>query len=372
MRSSARRERLVRAGAAALLCGASLAFLARDILALGQPFVALTWAVGATIGLVAVAGRLRDQRGQASLEWAGLVLLAAIALGALATVALRIDGRPFAGFLAHRIACAVRGGCADGDEALARAYGDRDGALARALAPNLVYEPGERSLPVDWRRCRERACSDAPDDRDLDVHRSDSGERATAFVRRVRTGGRTYFLYWLYYPDSNSTLLASDQLWNHSPLRLAGRYPGFHPDDWEAYAVRVDGDGRTWVRSSSHGHWQGCKSRACRNRWTAHTGWTRVSRGSHAGHIPLRTVLVPGRTRLPVPGWPLTLPFRRRHVPQYPGRDLRERTTTAEALRLLPLEPMRRARREYRPLEPDGIRPPWRKRAWRDPEDDAS
>jgi hypothetical protein len=286
---------------------------------------------------------MRSAKGQATIEWVGLVLLAALALGSLAAVGPHVDGRSFGGFLAHRIVCAVNGGCRDGDDALARAYGKRGAALARTLAPNLVYEPGERSLPVDWRDCRSRSCSDAPDDRDLDVHRSDRGARATAFVRRVRRDGRTYFLYWLYYPDSNSVLGPSDKVWNHSPLRLLGGYPGFHEDDWEGHAVRIDPGGQVWVRSTSHGHWQACKHALCRNLWIPRTGWTRVSRGSHAGHIPLDT----------------------------PGVDLRERTTTSEGLHLIPLETLRRARRRYRPLDP-GISPPWRKPAWRNPEDGSS
>ena len=282
----------------------------------------------------------------------GLVLLAALALGALATVGPTVDGRSFGGFLAHRIACAAKGGCRDGEAALERAYGARDAERARAFAPNLVYEAGERSLPVDWRRCRSRACADALDDPDLDVHRSDAGSRATMFVRRVRRGGHTYFLYWLYYPYSNSVLGPSDTAWNHSPLRLLGGYPGYHDDDWEAYAVRVARDGSVHVRASSHGHWQGCKDARCRNAWTELTGWTRISRGSHAGHIPL--VSRGGG-----------------HEPSYPGVHERERTTTAEGVRLLPLEGMRGARRRYRALDPD-VRPPWRKRAWRDPESEDS
>jgi hypothetical protein len=54
--------------------------------------------------------------------------------------------------------------------------------------------------------------------------------------------------------------------------RLAGivdrapTYPGFHRDDWESFQVRVDPDGEPWVRSSSHGHYQGCKWRDWPNR----------------------------------------------------------------------------------------------------------
>src|SRR5204863_3193298 len=94
--------------------------------------------------------------------------------GALST-APAPDGRSLGGFLAHRLVCAVRLVCRDGDATLAAAYGARDAALVRDHAPDLVYEPGERELPVDYRRCRARACSYAPNDPDLDAHRSGLG-----------------------------------------------------------------------------------------------------------------------------------------------------------------------------------------------------
>jgi len=301
---------------------------------------------------------VRSERGQATIEWVGLVLLAALALGAAAgTAGASVDGRSFGGFLTHRIVCAVRGRCDDGAAELAAAYGPRDAALVRRHAPNLVYEPGEAQLPVDWRKCRERRCADAPDDRDLDAHRTHAGLRAAVYTRVVRRGGRTYLQYWFYYPDSNSTFAGSDKLWRRSALaQLAGRalrgssrYPGYHPDDWEGYNVRIDRRGRVAVRSTSHGHYQWCKQRPCRNRWGPPTGWTRVSRGSHAGHIPLDS----GRG------------FR----PRLPGRDMRERTTTSDGIRLIPLESLGHS--GYRPRD-EGIRPPWRKGVYGDPEDDES
>ena len=285
---------------------------------------------------------MTSERGQASVEWTGVVLLlVSLVAGTLGSVGPRVDGRSFGGFLAHRFVCAVKGGCDDGDGLLARAYGSRDAALVRRQAPNVVYERGERWLPVDYRRCRARRCADAPADRDADLHRSHAGERATAFVRVIRRGGRTYLQYWLYYPDSNTTWAGSDKLWERSLLRLLGRYPGFHPDDWEAYQVRIERNGDVYARASSHGDYQGCKQRRCRGRWQGGNGWTRVSRGSHAGHLPSRL----------------------------PGRDTRERTSTAEGLRLIPLETL--DKRGYRPLEP-GIKPPWRKEAYRDPETPSS
>ena len=293
---------------------------------------------------------MRCERGQATVEWTAAILLVALLLGALATAVPIVDGRSFGGFLAHSIVCAARGGCHDGDRQLRAAYGARDAELVRELAPGLVYEPGERSLPVDFRRCREPACALAPDDRDLDVLRSDRGRRATAFTQLIHRDGQTFVQYWLYYPTSRSTVAGSDRLWRYSPAaRLATRavtgrwdYPGYHRDDWESYEVRIDRRGRAFARASSHGHYQGCKERRCRGRWTRSTRWTRVSRGSHAGHIPLG----------------------HRDRPRYPGHDLRERTTSAAGLRLVPISP--EVIRAYRPLDRK-ISPPWRKGVYGEP-----
>jgi hypothetical protein len=297
---------------------------------------------------------IADTEGQATVEWVGLILLASIVLGALATVAPAVDGRGFGGFLAHRIVCAVKRGCHDGDAGLRAAYGERTAELVRRHAPSLVYEPGERQLPVDYRRCRARACADVGDDRDADLHRSLRGERASVFTHVARRDGRLYIQFWLYYPDSNTAWAGSDKLWERSRLLPLIRkvvngtsdYPGFHLDDWEGVQIRIEPDGAVWSRATSHGHYQGCKQRACRNRWTRSTGWSRVSRGSHAGHIPLDG-----------------------DRPLFPGPDLRERTSTAEGLRLVPLESVDRLR--YEPLDPK-VRPPWRKRVYGDPRSDTS
>lgn len=277
------------------------------------------------------------------MEWTGLLLLLCLLMAGALAVAPSVDGRSFAGSLAHHLGCAARGGC-DGDVALARAYGAADAALVRDHAPGLVYEPGERQLPVDYAHCRSRACADAPDDRDLDAHRTGAGHPATVFTRLLRRGGRTYLQYWLYYPDSNTVWAGSDGIWERNRLlpligklvRGTSAYPGFHEDDWEGYQVRIDPDGRVRARASSHRHYQGCKERSCRNRWMRANGWTRVSRGSHAGHLP-----------------------------GVPGVDLRERTSTAEGLRLIPLETRRPS--GYRPKD-DSVTPPWRKEVYLHPE----
>lgn len=324
--------------------------------------------------------RSARERGQASVELVGLVLLVSIALTALAAITPVVDGRSFGGFLAHHVVCAASGRCQPSEQALERAYGEDTAAALREHAPNLVYEPGERELPVDWRRCRNTRCADAPDDPALDTHLGGAGARvrATAFTRVIRRRGRLYLQYWLYYPDSNTALAGSDRLWERSWILprvrelVAGTpdYPGFHRDDWEGVFVRIDRDGSTWVRASAHGHFQGCRWSECRNRWMQPTGWVRVSRGSHAGHLPFRLEPRSGNPP-PRPAVPRYLPppssawRRERHVPLVPGRNLDERSTSGEGIRLIPLETL--DRHSYHPLDPK-VKPPWRKRAYSDPE----
>jgi hypothetical protein len=291
------------------------------------------------------------------------VLVVALGLGALLTFGPRVDGRSFGGFLAHAVVCAVRGGCdkRDGDDALVAAYGEDDAELVRRFAPNIVYEPRTRTLPVDFRECRAHRCSDAPDDRDLDVHRSNRGRRATVFTHVVRSGGETFLQYWFYYPDSTSTYRGVVPLWNGSALGAVADYPGYHADDWESYHVRIGRDGEPTVRASSHHWYQGCKVSSCKNDWVPWTGWTRVSWGSHAGHIPAGfeiDVLEErdgGRPRVNLEG---------RLEPRYPGVHLRERTSTADGLRLVPIETLDTG--SYVPLDPRH-KPPWHKKVYTDP-----
>jgi hypothetical protein len=311
------------------------------------------------------------ERGQASTEWVAVVLCVALVLGAAASGVGRVDGRSYGGWLVHTIVCAVRGGCDDGGDALTAAYGARDAQLVRELAPNLVYEPGTHTLPVDFRECRSHRCADAPDDPDLDAHRSTrGGVPATAFTHVVHRDGETFVQYWLYYPDSTTTAANAAGAWAAAD-RVAGDrlpdYPGFHPDDWESYQVRIDRAGVTHVRASSHHGYQWCKQASCKNEWGPRTGWTRVSRGSHAGHIPTRTV----RRRGPGPrhGPHGARPGAGRVRPAIPGVDLHERTTTSAGLRLIPIESIDTGR--YASLD-HGIVPPWRKDVYDDPLSDST
>jgi hypothetical protein len=302
---------------------------------------------------------MAGERGQATIEWAGLILLVAMSLAALVAFGPRADGRSLGGSIAHALVCAVRA-CDSGDDQLAAAYGARDAALVRRYAPNIAYEPGTYTLPVDFRRCRSHRCSDAPDEKDLDVHRSArTGAPATAFTHVVHEGDRTFIQYWLYYPDSNSVFPGSRQLWSGlrlATLGLAGRYPGFHRDDWEGYQVEVAPDGRALARATAHRGYQSCKFARCHNEWMPATGWTRVSKGSHAGHIPTKPVRANLTRRFD------SKPQLVADVPAYPGVDFDERTTNASDLRLVPLETVDTAGLEF-----DEIKPPWRKEVYTHP-----
>lgn len=276
------------------------------------------------------------QRGQASVEFIAVVSLVAIVFAAAITFVPVVDGRPLGAAIARALVCAVKRDCAAEGVALRHAYGDRDAQLVRANAPSIVYEHGTLTLPIDYRRCRAHRCSDAPDDHDLDATRAaHGGAPATAFTHVVHRSGATYIQYWFYYPDSPSTFFHS-----HGLLKTLHIHdPGFHPDDWEGYQVRIDAHGRKSVRATKHGGYTWCKGHIWHNdceRWGRPNGWTRVSRGSHAGHIPDMTE----------------------------GNGLHERITAAPGLHLVPLETL--PHESYTPLK-GGIKPPWTKEVYSDP-----
>ena len=123
---------------------------------------------------------MASERGQATIEWTAVVLLVALAFACFLVPALpHVDGRSYGGAIARAILCAARGGCDDGHDALASAYGADDAALVREYAPSIVYEPGEKEIPIDYRQCRTTVCGDAPDDRSPDVSQTNTGVPAT-------------------------------------------------------------------------------------------------------------------------------------------------------------------------------------------------
>ena len=50
---------------------------------------------------------MRDQSGQASVEWIGLIALLVLVAGGLLAAVPAVDGRSLGGALAHRLTCAA-------------------------------------------------------------------------------------------------------------------------------------------------------------------------------------------------------------------------------------------------------------------------
>lgn len=290
-----------------------------------------------------MVGAARSEEGQSTVEWVGLVLLVALAVGALGAVAgAALPGTGLARVVASRLLCATALGesCAslEGSK-LELAYGAELAALVAEHAPNLIYEEGMEALPVDYRSCREDPCSmGAPAG---EVLASRSGEPVTLFTRAVdcrapgsaagadcsgRRAGNLYLQYWAYYPGSRT------RVWGDR---------GFHPDDWESLQVRVGADGGADARASSHNgynygddvrNWITDTGVATKAGWGPSEDLYFIAGGSHAGKAT-----DPGRLH---------------------------RWTPDSAIRLVPLEPIA-GRGPGARFE---ITPPWEKRVWTDPE----
>src|SRR5829696_8062480 len=243
--------------------------------------------------------RLYGEDGQASIELVGLLLVVSLALGALASVTPRVDGRSIGGFLAHHVVCAATGGCRAAERELERAYGQEAADAVRELAPNLVYEPGERQLPVDWRDCRRPRCASAPDDPTLDSHSSEARARATAFTHVIRRNGRLYVQY-------GSTTRTRTAPWpgqtasgsGHGSCRACASCWRARPPTPAFTATTGRASSSAWIPTAAHGceraptvisraasgadartsgcaRRAGCASRAAATRDTCRSGWSR-------------------------------------------------------------------------------------------------
>ncbi len=179
----------------------------------------------------------RPESGQATPEWIGLILLVSLLMLSMAALGAGVPGLAVGEAIASRLVCAA--GLGDGCVGnamtpLEQAYGEDVAELVAAKAPELRYEEGMHSLPVDFRSCRADACANGPDFGQVD--HSFTGEPATAFTHVVDCRGdapdpaydcssdrvgSVYVQYFLYWPGSaTSRVLFGDK--------------GFHNDDWEA------------------------------------------------------------------------------------------------------------------------------------------
>ena len=127
------------------------------------------------------------------------------------------------------------------------------------------------ALPVDYRRCREDRCADGAGEgvvgaielgepagrlhprRRLPAEAAAATEAAGADCSGQRAGN-LYLQYWFYYPGSAT---AEGSTFLKRPIRTVSSKLGHsthHPDDWEAYMVRIGPAGRFARASSHHGY----------------------------------------------------------------------------------------------------------------------
>jgi hypothetical protein len=300
-----------------------------------------------------------DERGQGTVEWVGLLAVVALLFVAIVAAGVRVPGAALARAVTSRILCAaaMADGCGD-EPSLIAAYGGEVGGLVRRHMPTILFEPGSRALPVDFRHCRDSRCGDGPQ-RGL-LRRTDAGLPVTAFVHVVdcraeaaeaseaagadcsgHRRGKLYIQYWTYYADS-ATLRG---------VPLAGD-AGYHRDDWEGVQIRFGPDGSVDERASSHhgyNHERGI-----------------ANAGSDAGLGALRDLAEAAGAR-PEDGWGpethLLLVSGGSHAGNVEGFPRFDRLVAGSHVHLVPLEPIAVASDAR-----FAVSPPWRKRVWRDPE----
>jgi hypothetical protein len=145
------------------------------------------------------------ERGQATIESAGLAaLIALLLIAVIAAVAGggEVDaGRDLARAIGRRIVCSPHLPDACRHQPLVPAYGWPLARLARALAPAPEAMTGPDGLPlvpVDFRRCRRASCAVA-----AGPHLTASNRRTTDFtelIDRRGAGGGIEIVYWEYRP----------------------------------------------------------------------------------------------------------------------------------------------------------------------------
>jgi hypothetical protein len=300
------------------------------------------------------------ERGQGTVEWIGLLLVVSLALAALVAAGLRVPGVALAEAVASRLLCAAAlvDDCGDGPRLIAE-YGTEVGELVRRHMPTLMFERGSRAVPVDFRRCRETSCGDAP--QRGTVGRTGAGLPVTAFVHVIDCrddaveateaegvdcsgprAGNLYIQYWTYYADS-ATFRGVPVLGDE----------GYHPDDWEGVMIRIRPHGSVEERASSH---NGFNSRPGKAKgWASDAGIGPVKaaeeaiglRGENAWGPETRLLMVSGGS----------------HAGNTAGIPDFERITFGRDVHLIPLEPI-----AVTTSARFAISPPWQKHAWRDPE----
>ncbi len=208
------------------------------------------------------------ERGQGSVEYAGLLAALVVLVGVIALVAAshppEIAWSDLIRVPRHRTARTA-------DE---RALRDPVlGPIIAASAPSIVLERDEYgrdfSIPVSD-GCRSERCA------------AYGQARCVLYVHVVRRPARTVFEYWTYYPTSQT---------DHLPVVAL---QGYHRDDWEGVEVAFDARGALeGARGSAHLGWNGSAPwwDQRRDNWAPYDGIAYRAAGSHA------TGLAPRRPR---------------------------------------------------------------------------
>lgn len=299
-------------------------------------------------------------RGQATVEWVGIVCLVSLLLAGMFAGGVRVPGTALARALASRLLCAaaLADRCRD-EPVLIAAYGTEVGGLARRHMPSLLFESGSKAVPVDFRRCRETSCGDAKEHGY--VKHTKAGLPVTAFVHVVdcrddaaegseaegadcsgSRAGNLYIQYWTYYADSAT----------FRGIPILGD-AGYHPDDWEGVQVRIRPDGSVDERASSH---EGYNQRPGPvGGWASDAGIDSVKDASEALGLRAENGWGPETHMLIVSGGS--------HAGNTAGIPRIERLTPRTRVHLIPLEPVAADTDAHFAIDP-----PWRKKVWRDPE----
>ena len=259
----------------------------------------------------------------------------ALALGALAAVVPSVDGRSFGGFLTHRIVCAIKGGCDDGDAPARARVREEEAGRVRDLRARHRLRAGRALDPGGLPRM--------PKARVLGGARRPPSSTPTGPKRAARHGvhprgaPRRAHLHPVLalLPGLELRVAGSDHMWNSTPLRYAR--------------------GATRAITPTTGRATKSVSTATARPGSAPPPTTTTRAASAAG---ARTAgrLAPAGPAYHAEATPATSPS---------TATERERTSTADALRLVPLEKLP-GRSRYRPLD-KGIKPPWKKEVWSKP-----